>query len=191
MVILPIVSAGALDAGALCCSTLFIVGAIAIAILLDVMALLIAIVVRAGLCIAWRKLALCLVCAALVFACANFNAELVFELEMRAFFDALELHALECAIIFILVELGFKTVCDGLKSLGLELLSGSNKFVAVIFMKWQIKPLKRKRIWWLWPVAGWQGFGSLHCCIKAMKTTCETRFLVLKTKRLSLKINGN
>jgi hypothetical protein len=31
---------------------------------------------------------------------------------------------------------------------------------------------------------------AMHCCVKAIKTTSETKLLVLRTKRLSLKING-
>ncbi len=41
----------------------------------------------------------------LVLACANLIAALAFELEMKAFLDALELHALERTIVFVLVEL--------------------------------------------------------------------------------------
>ena len=79
----------------------------------------------------------------LILAQANLVAELAFELEMSAFFDALKLHAFERAINLILVELGFKKLADGLKSLGLELLASGNKFVTVIFMKRHIEPLER------------------------------------------------
>jgi hypothetical protein len=59
-----------------------------------------------------------LVRATLVLARTNLVAELVFELKMSAFFDALKLLALKCAIVLVLIELGFKKLGDGLESLG-------------------------------------------------------------------------
>jgi hypothetical protein len=86
----------------------------------------------------------------------NLVVELVFHLEMSMFLDALELHVLEHAMIFVLIELSFKKLGDGLKSLGVKLLASCNKFVAVVFMKQHVDSLKRKHsascrlagLWW-------------------------------------------
>jgi hypothetical protein len=106
----------------------------------------------------------------LVLTHTNLVAKLVFHLEMSALFDALELHAFECAINLVLVELCLKELSDAVKSLGLELLAGNNKLVTIVLVEQHIKPSERKGFQWLWHVASWQqGFGSLQHLLKSTR----------------------
>jgi hypothetical protein len=84
-----------------------------------------------------------LVGTTLVLACAKFITKLTFELQMSAFLDVLDIHALEHSLIFVLIELGYKKLSDRLESLGLEFLARYDEFVMVVYMKQHVKPLKR------------------------------------------------
>jgi hypothetical protein len=79
----------------------------------------------------------------LVLAIANLTAKLVFKLEMSAFFDTLELHAFERAVILVRRELGFKELGDKLIGLGLKFPVRHNKLVGVFLVEQHVEPLGR------------------------------------------------
>ncbi len=119
MAILPVAIAGALDMRVLHCMSFFVLGAIAIAIAINRPMLLITAVIRVVSGVAQSKLTLCSVSTTLVLAHLNLITKLTFELKVRVFLNLLKLHALKRTVIFVLVELGFKKLCDRLEGLGL------------------------------------------------------------------------
>ncbi len=86
---------------------------------------------------------LCLLGTTLVFASANLIAKLVFQLELSAFLETLELHAFECAIILVCHGLGFEELGDRLEGLGLKFPDCRNELVAVVLVEQHVEPLER------------------------------------------------
>jgi hypothetical protein len=80
----------------------------------------------------------------------NLVAELAFQLEVSVLFDALELHAFECVVNLVLVELHLEELGDTFKHLSLKILAGSNKLVTVVIVEQQVVPLEREHVRWLW-----------------------------------------
>jgi hypothetical protein len=109
--------------------------AIAITVALDETALIIAIVIRAMLCITRCTLALCPICAAFVLMCPNLFAELVLQFEVSVLFNTLELHEFEHTINLVLFELRLKELGDAFEHLCLELLTGIDKLIMVVLVK--------------------------------------------------------
>jgi hypothetical protein len=61
----------------------------------------------------------CLVGTTLVLTSTNLIAKLVFEFELSALLDTLELHAFKHTVVLVCCELGFKKLSDQLKGLGI------------------------------------------------------------------------
>jgi hypothetical protein len=76
----------------------------------------------------------------LILAPANPIAKLVFELEVSAFLDTLELHVFEHTAVLVCGELGFNELSDRLKGLGLKFLARCDKLVTVgLVGPWQFE----------------------------------------------------
>jgi hypothetical protein len=122
MVVLPVTIAKALDTRVLCRSKFVVVGAIAVAITANVPTLLLAIIVRAALGIMGSDLALRPVSMMLVLVRLNLIAKLDFDLEVRAFLDTLELHAIERTIVLFVLNWASKNSVTDSKVLVLSFL---------------------------------------------------------------------
>ncbi len=71
----------------------------------------------------------------LVLMSANLIMKLVFEIEMSAFLDTLELHAFERAIVLVCREVGFKELGDRFERLCLKFPSRHMKPVVVVLVE--------------------------------------------------------